>query len=121
MQPLKPSPLSRPLIASLLASLCAILWGSAYPSIKLGYELFLVGPDDTAAKKMAFAGLRFTFAGLLVLLFRFFQQGEKQRFKSLDGKAWIQILMLGLLQTTVHYAFFSTLESHTPQELRVRF
>lgn len=121
MQPLKPSPpLSRPLIASLLASLCAILWGgSAYPSIKLGYELFLVGPDDTAAK-MAFAGLRFTFAGLLVLLFRFFQQGEKQRFKSLDGKAWIQILMLGLLQTTVTMPF-STLESHTPQELRVRF
>lgn len=112
MQPLKPSPLSRPLIASLLASLCAMLWGSAYPSIKLGYELFLVGPDDTAAK-MAFAGLRFTFAGLLVLLFRYFQQGEKQRFKSLDGKAWLQILMLGLLQTTIHYAFFYIGVSYT--------
>ncbi|MGH0052925.1 MAG: DMT family transporter [Sphaerochaetaceae bacterium] len=106
------SSLSRPLVASLLASLCAILWGSAYPSIKLGYELFLVGPDDTPAK-MAFAGLRFTLAGLLVLFFRFFQQGEKQQFRTLDGKAWLQIFLLGLLQTTIHYTFFYIGVSYT--------
>jgi len=31
----------------------------------------------------------------------------------LDGKAWLQILMLGLLQTTIHYAFFYIGVSYT--------
>ncbi|HOE84476.1 MAG TPA: DMT family transporter [Sphaerochaeta sp.] len=101
----KRSFLARPVVAALLASLCAILWGSAYPAIKSGYTLFSVGGDDTAAK-MAFAGLRFVVSGLLVFLFRAFQRGEKQPLSSLDGKDWTKIGALSLVQTTVHYTFF---------------
>lgn len=110
--PTTSSRLSNPVLASLLASLCAILWGSAYPSIKLGYELFAVGFDDTPAK-LAFAGLRFAFAGLLVLMFRAFQKGEKQSIRSLGGSAWLQVLLLALMQTTIHYYFFYVGVSYT--------
>ena len=104
--------MSNPVVASLLATFCALLWGSAYPSIKLGYELFMVGPDDTPAK-MAFAGLRFTLAGVLVLLFSFFMGPKQQTLRSLDRKAWRSAFLLGLLQTTVHYTFFYIGVSYT--------
>ena len=104
MQTVKPSILTKRWVVILLASLCATLWGSAYPSIKLGYELFGVGADDTAAK-LAFAGLRFTLAGLLVLVFRSLQRGPKMAIRSLTAHSSLQILLLGLLQTTIHYYF----------------
>jgi len=49
-----------------LASLCALLWGSAYPAIKSGYKLFAIATDDLTSK-FIFAGLRFFLAGLMVL------------------------------------------------------
>ena len=49
----------------LLATLCCILWGSAYPSIKIGYSLFNI---NDLGSKLVFAGYRFTLAGILVLL-----------------------------------------------------
>lgn len=101
----QPSVLSRPLVAYLLAAFCAILWGSAAPSIKLGYELFQVGVDDTAAK-LAFAGLRFVMAGLLVLMFRMFQENKTSEKVTLTPRQWSQIVILGLVQTTIHYYFF---------------
>lgn len=112
MQIEKQSILAKPLVAALLASFCALLWGSAYPAIKLGYELFAVGADDTPAK-MAFAGLRFALAGLLVFLVRFAQRGEKQSPKSLDTKQWGSIVLLSLMQTTIHYYFFYIGVSYT--------
>ena len=42
--------------------------GSAFPCIKIGYELFKVDSADTASQ-ILFAGLRFTLAGILVVLF----------------------------------------------------
>lgn len=75
----KPSTLlSNPLVAVPLAILCTTLWGSAFVAVKSGYELFGVGADDTAAKVM-FAGMRFTLAGLLVLLLNLFIGAEKHR------------------------------------------
>ena len=108
----KPSLLARPLVAALLASFCAILWGSAYPAIKQGYLLFQVGSDDTAAK-MAFAGLRFAASGVLVFLVRAFQGGEVQQLTSLNGKDWTKVGALALVQTTVHYTFFYIGVSYT--------
>ncbi|MCK9547338.1 MAG: DMT family transporter [Sphaerochaeta sp.] len=108
----KPSLLARPLVAALLASFCAILWGSAYPAIKQGYLLFQVGSDDTAAK-MAFAGLRFATSGVLVFLVRAFQGGEVQQLTSLNGKDWTKVGALALVQTTVHYTFFYIGVSYT--------
>ncbi len=54
-------------VVFLLASFCCLLWGSAYPAIKNGYALFAIAPTDIPSK-MVFAGYRFLFAGLLLLL-----------------------------------------------------
>mgnify|MGYP003594690512 CR=1 FL=1 len=39
----------------LVASLCCLLWGSAYPAIKNGYALFNIAQGDIASK-LVFAG-----------------------------------------------------------------
>ena len=46
------------------ALLCCLLWGSAFPCIKIGYRLFEVDAADTASQ-ILFAGCRFTLAGVL--------------------------------------------------------
>jgi drug/metabolite transporter (DMT)-like permease len=60
--------LTQPRVVLLLASLCCLLWGSAYPAIKQGYALLSIGRDDLAAQ-MLFAGYRFLGAGLLLMVF----------------------------------------------------
>ena len=50
------------------AFICGFLWGSAFPCVKIGYRLFSVAADDTASQ-LLFAGIRFTLAGVLVILF----------------------------------------------------
>ena len=44
-----------------LAVLCNALWGSAFPSIKIGYKLFEI-PGDSPASQILFAGMRFALA-----------------------------------------------------------
>lgn len=109
------SRLSNPTIAALLAAFCTIIWGSAYPGVKLGYSLFAIGSDDTAAK-LVFAGCRFFSAGQMVLLgrwiFRMWQSrqtigsGDYVMRQPLGLKGLLQILVLGFLQSGVHYYFF---------------
>ena len=55
-----------PLSFYLRAILCAALWGSAFPVIKLSYTHLSL---DGYGEKLLFAGTRFTLAGLLVMLF----------------------------------------------------
>ena len=50
----------------LLAILCCLLWGSAYPAVKCGYEFFNIASNDIPSK-FIFAGYRFSLAGLFVL------------------------------------------------------
>lgn len=47
-------------------TLCAALWGSAFPVIKLSYAHLSL---ETYGEKLLFAGTRFTLAGLVVMLF----------------------------------------------------
>ncbi|VDZ87266.1 protein YdeD [Lelliottia amnigena] len=56
-------------VAYACATLCCLLWGSSYPAIKSGYELFQIATDDIPSK-VVFAGYRFLFAGLLLLILR---------------------------------------------------
>ncbi len=116
------SRLSNPIIASFLAAFCTIIWGSAYPGVKLGYSLFAIGGDDTAAK-LVFAGCRFFSAGLMVLLgrviFRIFTSRRtigairSAEHQPLGLKGMLQLLILGLLQSGVHYYFFYVGLSYT--------
>ncbi|MBB6715046.1 DMT family transporter [Clostridium gasigenes] len=86
----------------LLAILCCALWGSAYPSIKVGYSLFNI-PSDDIATKLIFAGYRFLIAGIFVLIVQVV--GKKKIFE-LSKKQALQVTILGLGQTTLQYIFF---------------
>ncbi|KAA8745848.1 DMT family transporter [Paenibacillus sp. UASWS1643] len=98
----KPSKFSDPIFVMLIASLCCLLWGSAYPSIKLGYIAFNILPEDIASKYV-FAGYRFTLAGLLLLLLSRIVRKEKLQ---LSRPQWTSLIMLGILQTGLQYMFF---------------
>ena len=85
-----------------LATLCCLLWGSAYPAIKNGYELFHIATNDIPSK-LVFAGYRFVFAGLVLLAIA--AVGGKPLF-SFDRRTFGQITVLGFVQTTLQYVFF---------------
>lgn len=55
-----------PVCAVLLAIFCNVLWGSAFPFIKLGYRLFSIDSGNTASI-FCFAGVRFMLGSVLVL------------------------------------------------------
>lgn len=93
---------SRPRYLVLLATLCCLLWGSAYPAIKGGYALLGIARSDTAAQ-LAFAGWRFLLAGALLLAM------ARLMGKSVWALApvqWSQLGLLGLAQTALQYVFF---------------
>ena len=86
----------------ILAVLAAFLWGSAYPCIKIGYELFEIAADDLGSKFL-FAGIRFVMAGLMVLAFTALKQTKDCiPKKNMAGR----LVLLGILQTTIQYIFF---------------
>ena len=85
-----------------LATLCCILWGSAYPAIKNGYALLHIAPSDIASQ-MLFAGWRFALAGLILLLVG---STMKKPILALSGRQAGQVALLGLTQTAIQYVFF---------------
>ena len=89
-------------VAYACATLCCLLWGSSYPAIKSGYELFHIATDDIPSK-VVFAGYRFLFAGALLLLFALAQRKPIGR---LTTAQFGQLTILGLTQTTLQYTFF---------------
>jgi len=84
------------------ATLCCLLWGSSYPAIKSGYELFAIATDDIPSK-IVFAGYRFLFAGALLLLFA---MAQRKPIARLSQRQYGQIAILGLTQTSIQYIFF---------------
>lgn len=86
----------------LTAVFCGCLWGSAHPCVKVGYRLFQVGADDVASQ-ILFAGVRFTLAGILVIVF-----GSMLQRKLLvpTGKDLPHIVSLAAWQTVIQYFFF---------------
>ncbi len=99
---------TKPWAIVLFAVLCTFLWGSAFPGVKIGYEIFSILEDD-AMSKMVFAGIRFLAAGVLVVLFGSLVQKRPlyPRRRNL-----IDIAVLGLVQTTLQYIFFYIGLSH---------
>lgn len=84
------------------ATLCCLLWGSAYPAIKSGYEIFQIAGDDIPSK-IIFAGYRFMMAGLFLLVFAALTGKPLFNFQC---RQYGQMALLGLLQTTLQYTFF---------------
>ena len=92
-----------PVYAVLLAIFCNVLWGSAFPFIKLGYRLFSIDSGNTASI-FCFAGVRFMLGSFLVLLGSVLLQNRVPRFPR--GKVAAECCALGLWQTTLQYAFY---------------
>lgn len=78
------------------------LWGSAYPCVKVGYELFGIAGSDVASR-LVFAGTRFTIAGIMVVV----GVSIAQRQALLPVKRDLgPIAILALFQTVLQYFFF---------------
>lgn len=86
----------------LLATICCILWGSAFPAVKVGYSLFNIAGDDIATK-LIFAGIRFAMAGFFVLISQAALGKDLLSFSKNDTK---ELILLGIIQTTMQYIFF---------------
>lgn len=86
----------------LLAFLCCLLWGSAYPAVKYGYEFFNIASNDVASK-LIFAGYRFTLAGLIVLIYKLI---KKDNIFTYTVDEFKKMTYLGILSTTIQYIFF---------------
>lgn len=99
----------RPFWVVVLALTAAVAWGWAFPLVKMGFEEFGITADMTGAK-MLFAGLRFVFAGVLVLVIAVVM---RRRFAVSGFSGWVYILFFALLNTTLHYAFFYIGLSHS--------
>ncbi len=84
------------------ALVCCLLWGSAFPSIKIGYQLMNISSDQTSAQ-ILYAGCRFFLAGGMVILI-----GSVTKRKKLvpTRKELPKIALLSLFQTILQYLFF---------------
>ena len=101
--------LQRNFTVCLLALLCCFLWGSAFPCIKIGYELFSVGAEDIRSQ-ILFAGIRFTMAGILVIAFGSLLQRNRLVPKK---SSWGMVFRISMCQTVVQYFFFYVGLAHT--------
>lgn len=93
----------------LMATICCFLWGSAFPCIKNGYKLFSISSTSTPSQ-ILFAGIRFAFAGLMVIL-----AGSliEKKFLLPSRKSIFKILLLSVFQTVGQYVFFYIGLAHT--------
>lgn len=101
--------LRNPWIVAVLAVFCCALWGSAFPFIKIGYQLYHI-PSDAPGAQILFAGIRFTLAGAMAILFGSLVQ---RKWISPKKSAWGKIFRLSLLQTALQYFFFYIGLAHT--------
>ena len=98
-----------PWLVASLALLCSALWGSAFPAIKIGYQLFQISADAVGSQ-LLFAGCRFILAGFMTIVLGSFLQ----RKPLLPQKqSWKKIFHLAMLQTALQYFFFYIGLAHT--------
>lgn len=95
-----------PLRVYLQLLLATFLWGTAFPAIKYGFDVYHVPP-------LAFAGARFVFGGLLLLALAALWPSAVKGAQT-EGNAgtrcatpdWPRVALIGLLATALFYALF---------------
>lgn len=88
----------------LLAVLCCLLWGTAFPVLKISYSELGLASDDVFSK-MVFAGMRFMLSGVLVFIYYYIRHKKVPPIKS---SSIVPFLTFGILNTTLQYFFFYT-------------
>ena len=96
-------------VVGAIALICCTLWGSAFPTIKIGYSLFNIASSDIGTQ-ILFAGSRFTLAGILTIVIG----SILQKKVLLPTKGSVpSIFKLCMLQTVIQYFFFYVGLAHT--------
>ncbi|AWZ47411.1 EamA family transporter [Clostridiaceae bacterium 14S0207] len=93
--------LTKPYTIISFALIACFLWGSAFPSIKIGYILFEIEKNDTYSK-LLFAGYRFFISSIMIFLFC----KLKGISLKLTKDKLLQVSILGMLQTFIQYMLF---------------
>lgn len=101
--------LTNTLTVALIAMFCCALWGSAFPCIKIGYEMFGIDNSDTVTQ-ILFAGIRFALAGIMVILYGSISE---KRFMRPEKREYHRVIILSLFQTIYQYVFFYIGLAHT--------
>lgn len=87
-------------VVVILALVCCALWGSAFPCVKIGYELLHI---ETVGSQIVFAGYRFFLAGVFTLILACIFE---KKIVTLKKSSVPYVFGQGLLQTTLQYLFF---------------
>jgi len=93
---------SKPLVVCMGALIACILWGSAFPSIKIGYATFNISSSDTFSQ-LLFAGIRFFLAGILIIAYASISNKGLLKLSKNQTK---KVFKLSCLQTIMQYVFF---------------
>ena len=100
--------LSKTWMVVICAVITTLLWGSAFPCIKIGYGMFNIDPADTGSQ-MVFAGTRFALAGVLAIFIG--SLGNRRVLKPKKG-SFKMIAILAMFQTVGQYVCFYTGLAH---------
>src|SRR5665648_153716 len=93
----------------IIALFCAVLWGSAFPVLKVSYVELGISPDDRSAI-IVLAGIRFFLASLLIFLLLVVGIRQSPKVK---WKIFPQLFLLGVLQISLMYFLFYNGLAHT--------
>lgn len=94
-------------VRTVLALVCCALWGSAFPCVKIGYELFHI---ENAGSQILFAGYRFFMAGAFTFLLGCLLE---KRIITMKKTSVPYVFGQGILQTTIQYVCFYIGLAHT--------
>lgn len=86
----------------IISLISCVLWGSAFPVLKISYSEMNIAQNDMGAR-IVLAGMRFFLAS--ILLFLFIKFAMKLSLK-LSKKDFFNMTMLGLFQTALYYFLF---------------
>ncbi|WP_330949410.1 DMT family transporter [Virgibacillus sp. MG-45] len=94
--------LTRKWIVIPIAIFCAILWGSAFPVLKVSYTEMQMATNDVIAK-IVFAGMRFLMAGLILLVGLLLMN---RKALAVTKRQFRFLVVFGIIQTALQYFFF---------------
>ena len=88
-----------------MAVFCTLLWGSAFPCVKIGYKMLQITDVDMGSQ-MLFAGIRFLVAGFMTILVSLFLEKEEYMKRKPMKFPVGGILLVALVQTGEQYFFY---------------
>ena len=101
--------MQKTIVVWLGALVCCLLWGSAFPCIKIGYQMMHIASDEVASQ-ILYAGYRFTLAGILTILLG--SIGNRRFLRPTKGSIG-KVFKLSSLQTVGQYLLFYIGLAHT--------